>query len=192
VPYAAIADPYCYPGTTVLKNIPGLRDADALEQFEAISTAQRGEEPLPPGRLSVGHFRAIHRHLFQDVYRWAGRFRSVRISRGDSMFCYPENIELESARLFRKLKERDFLRGREQGQFAAECAHVLAELNAIHAFRDGNGRVQLAFVALLAARAGHPLNLAKLNPQEFLNAMIASFSGNERPLSAQIGELMAA
>jgi cell filamentation protein len=116
----------------------------------------------------------------------------VRISKGDSMFCFPENIKTQSARLFRELKERDFLRGREQPEFAAECAHFLAELNAIHAFRDGNGRVQLTFIALLAARAGHPLNLAQLRPQEFLDAMIASFGGDEEPLSAHIKELMAA
>jgi cell filamentation protein len=66
--YDAVADPYCYADTTVLKNIPGIWDAAALEAFEAISTAQRAEEPLPNGRLSVRHYRAVHRHLFQDVY----------------------------------------------------------------------------------------------------------------------------
>ena len=192
MPYAAVADPYCYPGTTVLKNVPKIRDADALERFEAISTAQRGEEPLPAGRLSVTHYQAIHRHLFQDVYRWAGRLRSVRISKDGSMFCYPENIEAQLVTLFRGLKGKHFLREREQDQFAVECAHFLAELNAIHAFRDGNGRTQLAFIALLAARAGHPLNLAWLRPHEFLEAMIASFGGDEKPLFVQIEGLLAA
>lgn len=42
--YDAVADPYCYPGTTVLKNIPGIRDQAALERFETISTAQRADE----------------------------------------------------------------------------------------------------------------------------------------------------
>ncbi|MGH6959170.1 MAG: hypothetical protein ACREE7_01675, partial [Dongiaceae bacterium] len=77
--YAAIADPYCYAGTTVLKNIPRLRGQAALERFETIATAKRAEEPLPTGALDVRHYRAIHRHLFHDVYRWAGKFRTVRI-----------------------------------------------------------------------------------------------------------------
>src|SRR5262245_28163996 len=98
--YEVTRDPYCYAGTTVLKNIPGLRDAVALERFEAIATAQRSDEPFPFGRLSVAHYRAIHRHLFQDVYEWAGQYRTVRISMGDSMFCYPEHIPAQMRALF--------------------------------------------------------------------------------------------
>ena len=72
--YGTFEDPYCYPGTSILRNLPGLRDSAALQQFEAIATAQRADEPLPNGRLGVAHYRAIHRHLFQDVYSWAGQF----------------------------------------------------------------------------------------------------------------------
>jgi cell filamentation protein len=68
--YDAIADPYCYGGTTVLKNVPDIRDQTALDEYEAAMTAQRADEPLPAGHLSVTHFRAIHHHLFQDVYAW--------------------------------------------------------------------------------------------------------------------------
>src|ERR1019366_6481621 len=84
----AIEDPYCYPGTTVLKNRAGHRTQRALTQFETAMSAQRADEPLPTGRLSVHHYQAIHRHLFQDVYSWAGTFRTVRISKDGSMFCY--------------------------------------------------------------------------------------------------------
>ena len=45
-------------------------------------TFARAAEPLPAGRVSVSHYRAIHRHLFQDVYSWAGRFRTVRLTKG--------------------------------------------------------------------------------------------------------------
>ena len=72
--YDAIVDPYCYPGTTVLRNVPNIRDQAELDEFEAAMTAQRADEPLPGGRLSVSHYRRIHHHLFQDVYFWAGRF----------------------------------------------------------------------------------------------------------------------
>ena len=66
--YDAVPDPYCYPGTKVLKNLKNIRTQRALSAFEAISTAQRADEPLPTGRLSATHYRAIHHHLFQDVY----------------------------------------------------------------------------------------------------------------------------
>ena len=81
---------------------------------------QRAEEPYPVGRLSINHFRAIHRHLFQDVYAWAGRFRTVRISKGGSMFCYPEHIRAETRRLFDQLKHRP-PQGRGEVLFPADA-----------------------------------------------------------------------
>jgi cell filamentation protein len=101
--YDAVSDPYCFPGTTVLKNRANLRTQAELDHFEEEATAQRSTEPLPRGRLSVRHYCAIHHHLFRDVYRWAGRFRSVRISKGGSAFCYPEYVVREMRALFSAL-----------------------------------------------------------------------------------------
>src|SRR5487761_1517779 len=149
--YDAVADPYCYEGTEVLRNIPGIRDQAALDAFEAVSTTQRSDEPLPTGRLSVRHYQAIHHHLFQDVYPWAGKFRTVRISKDASAFCYPENIRREMRKLFADLKRDNYLRGSSREQFAVRAAHFLASLNAIHPFREGNGRTQTIFLVLLAS-----------------------------------------
>jgi cell filamentation protein len=66
--YDAFDDPYCYKGTFVLKNKAGLRDAEVLEGFELEMSALRAEEPLPIGRLGPAHYRAVHRHLFQDAF----------------------------------------------------------------------------------------------------------------------------
>lgn len=188
--YETTDDPYCYPGTNILKNVPGLRDPIALDEFEAAASAQRSDEPLPAGRLSIRHYQAIHHHLFQDVYRWAGRFRTVRISKAGSPFCYPEYICSEMKTLFADLKVQRFLRGLSHSLFAASAAHFLGTLNAIHAFRDGNGRAQNAFLALLADQAAHPLALEELDPEAFVAAMISSFHGDERPLADQIRGLM--
>jgi cell filamentation protein len=190
--YDAAADPYCYPGTAVLKNIPDIRNQAALYEFEAAITAQRADEPLPAGRLGVAHYRAIHHHLFQDVYAWAGRFRTVRISKDGSAFCYPENIYREMKLLFKSLKDKHFLRDLPRERFATEAAKFLSTLNAIHPFREGNGRTQTTFLALLANRAGHPLNLDKLRPVAFLEAMIASFKGDDHPLERHVRLLIEA
>jgi cell filamentation protein len=128
--YSAFEDPYCYPGTRVLRNIPSLRTRSALERFEAIATAQRADEPLPTGRLGVAHYRAIHRHLFQDVYDWAGQFRTVALSKSSSVFCYPGYIPREMDRLFKRPAGNRFLKGLPLDRFLAESAHFLAELNA--------------------------------------------------------------
>jgi cell filamentation protein len=188
--YGAVHDPYCYPNTTVLKNIRNLRTLAALTRFETAATALRFGEPLPTGRLSVTHYCAIHRHLFQDVFGWAGRYRTVRISRQSSMFCYPENIDAEIKRLFKRLKNDKYLQGISKAEFAKKAALFLSDLNAMHAFRDGNGRTQLAFMAVLAAKAGHPLNFELLDPDAFLQAMIQSFQGNDALLVQQLSALM--
>lgn len=189
--YQADPDPYCYANSSVLKNKAGLTTQDALDEFETAMTFARAEEPLPVGRLSATHYRAIHQHLFQDVYVWAGKYRMVRLSKGDSAFCYPEYIAAEMKRVFAWLKDHRYLQELSTSGFAADAAHFLAELNAVHPFREGNGRTQLTFLALLADRAGHLLNLHKLNPKDTLAAMIESFKGNEKPLVALLRRLIA-
>ena len=188
--YDAGPDPYCYPGTTVLRNKLNLTDQAALDAFEADAVTQRGAEPLPAGRFTPTHLRAVHQHLFQDVYRWAGRYRTVRISKGGSMFCYPEHIPAQLRMLFVWLEDRDRFAKLDANDFAEQGAHFLSELNAIHAFREGNGRAQMAFFAMLADHAGHPLDLDRLEPEPFLAAMIAAFNGDERDLAVQIRMLL--
>lgn len=181
--YAAENDPYCYPGTSVLQNLLGIKDAATLEEVETELTTARADEPLPAGRLDVAHFRAIHHHLFQDLYGWAGETRTVRTSKGNSHFCYPENIDVQLGKLFSDLAAANYLADLSDGDFAIAAAEFLATLNFIHAFREGNGRAQLSFMLLVGETAGHVLHLERLDPAAMLDAMIASFNGNETPLS---------
>ena len=188
--YQAVSDPYCYKGTSVLKNRLGTRNQDVLDEFEAAFTARRFRSPLPQGSLTPTHYCSVHRHLFGDIYAWAGRFRITRISKGDSTFCYPENIPAQMRALFGALKVENCFSGLDQKDFSTRSAHFLAELNAIHAFREGNGRTQLAFFTLLADRAGHPVQQITLRPEAILDAMIASFKGDEAPLVRVIRTLI--
>lgn len=181
---------YCYPGTTVLKNKLDIRDGDELAAFEAEVSDTRADEAAPAGNLDFKHFKAIHRHLFQDVYDWAGEIRTVRMSKGGNMFCFPENIENQAKNLFTELKKDKFLAGLQTEMFAEKAAHFLSELNAIHAFREGNGRTQLSFFLLLAEQAGYSIELEQFDPGAFLEAMIISFNGDDGPLAKVIERLV--
>ncbi|WP_338666234.1 Fic family protein (plasmid) [Pararoseomonas sp. SCSIO 73927] len=189
--YAAVEDPYCWPGTTVLRNRARLQDQALLDAFELDMTTQRASEILPRGSLGTRHYLAIHRHLFGDVYTWAGKRRTVRISKEGSSFAYPEYIDREMERLFGWLRERRHLRGLPAVDFVRDAAHFLAELNAIHPFREGNGRTSLTFLALIAAQAGHPLHLERLKPEAILQATIESFHGSNEALIAVLTDLVA-
>src|SRR3954469_16942012 len=84
------SDPYLYPGTTVLKNLRGLKDPKALHAYEASSTYRRISELLDsplPGRFDTFHLKSIHKFIFQDVYTWAGRFRTVNLSKDGNLFA---------------------------------------------------------------------------------------------------------
>ncbi|WP_352652643.1 hypothetical protein [Mesorhizobium sp. M0659] len=80
--YAAEHDPLCYPGTTVLRNRLNIKDQARLDEFELALFLTRADEHIPAGRLDFEHYKAVHHHLFQDVYEWAGEVRAIRIGKG--------------------------------------------------------------------------------------------------------------
>ncbi|WFU07541.1 Fic family protein (plasmid) [Rhizobium sp. CB3171] len=188
--YTAETDPLCYPGTTVLRNKLGLTEQALLDEYELAVFLTRADEPFPAGHFDYSHYRALHRHLFQDVYDWAGEVRKIRIGKAGNWFCYPEYIDREMTRIFAELKAVRHLRGHSPKAFASQAAHVLAEINAVHPFREGNGRTQLSFLALLADNAGLPFHDDVLDRERVIGAMIESFSGDEQPLGHLILEIV--
>lgn len=186
--YDAFDDPYAYKGTNTLKNKLGLRDAARLEAFELEMTTLRAGEPLPRGNFNANHYCRVHRHLFQDVYGWAGKYRAVRTAKGGNPFCYSEYIDNEMTKLFAALPAT--LSADSSEAFIAEAARFLGELNAIHPFREGNGRSQLAFMAMLGEAAGFVLDFARVRRDSFMPAMIASYAGDLAPLSAELTFLL--
>lgn len=187
--YKGEQDPLCYEGTPVLRNLGDFRDQDRLDEFESAMFLLRSSQPWPAGELGVDYYRRLHRHLFQDVYAWAGEFRSVRIGKGGNWFCYPEYISGEMERLFAWAAQRQWFSEHAAPDFVADAARFLADLNAIHPFREGNGRTQLAFLSVLCDVNGLPFNDAALHPETVLQAMIASFVGRLDELSALIDEI---
>lgn len=185
--YDVTEDPLCYPGTSVLRNKANLTDQDELDQFEQLMFLTRSEEPLPEGALDYEHYRAIHHHFFQDVYTWAGQPRQVRTAKGVNWFCYPEYIDAEMNRIFRELGEENHLADTTDLQdFATRAAHYIAEINAVHPFREGNGRCQLTLLYILMQVAGLEMMEDNIDEDDFMDAMIASFAGDEGPLVTAI------
>lgn len=86
-------------------------------------------------------------------------------------------------RIFAELASQNHLEGLASETFSIKSAHVLAEINAVHPFREGNGRTQLSFLTLLAENSGLPFNPDVLERDRVIDAMIESFSGNEAPLA---------
>jgi len=182
-------DPYVYPGTTLLKNIPGIRDQETLDRFEADRVGQRSleliENPLS-GLFDVAHLQRIHRYLFQDVYEWAGHFRTVDIAKGNSYFAHVPYILSTLEALFEQLSEEHHLRGASQEAFARRGAEILGTLNAVHPFREGNGRTQREFVRELAHKNGYWVDWSKVSRDELYKASDVSFMRGENALFEEL------
>ena len=190
-PYAVEDDPACYPGSDVLRNIPDLRTYAELEIFEAEAVGRRSQQTLPKGNFDPKHYRAIHRHLFQDVYDWAGKDRDIRTAKGGNWFCFPEHIAAQMETAFAMLQGAEFQPGSDVDAFIAKTAEFLGELNAIHPFREGNGRAQLTFVRQLGFRSGHPFRSEAIEKDAFLYAMIESFHGRIDALIDELERMLA-
>jgi cell filamentation protein len=182
-------DVYCIPGTAVLKNKAGITDQDQLDEYEGDFTAIRllelTQSPVE-GSFDLAHLCKIHQYLFQDVYEWAGEVRSVDIIRGESRFCNVRHIQSYSNTVFSALAAEKYLVNLEPKVFANRLAHYLSEINAIHPFREGNGRVQRLFISQLAENAGYYLDYSALDQAELYPAMQESFLGNIKPLAGLI------
>jgi cell filamentation protein len=104
-------DPYVYPGTTILRNKPGIKDAAQLDAFERHVTTQRAAEGIPAGCFDLSHLQSIHRHLFQDVYDWAGQVRTVELSKGGDQFMFRHYIHTGIADIHRRIVKVDYFKG---------------------------------------------------------------------------------
>lgn len=184
-------DPYVYPDTDVLRNMRDIRNGDELEEFEAHLTFLRGLQlasDLIAGEYDLAHLQAFHRYLFAGLYEWAGELRTVVLAKTD-LFCLPEHIESYGTEIFGKLAEEDRLRGLDRELFIDRLAHYLGDVNALHPFRDGNGRAQRAFFAQLAADAGYRLDWQFVDPQRNTHVSMATMQGDEVPMRNLLDEI---
>lgn len=181
-------DPYLIPGTKVLRNKVGATDQTTLDYRERESVSQRIAEGTPSGDFDLAHAKAIHRHLFQDVYQWAGQVRTLEISKDGHQFQPRGYIETGMADVHRRVRKANYLRGMDVKGFGAKAGEIIGDVNYAHPFREGNGRTQLEYLRQLGERAGHPLDPGQLDRDRWIAASIASHSGNYGPMASAIEE----
>ena len=120
-------DPYTYPGTSVLRNLRGIRDTRILARYEAESTTRRIVELInvpAAGRFDIDHHKAIHKHVFQDVYSWAGEFRTVNISKGGQLFGAAAFVDPALRGILQQLPGENYLKALDAEAFAARAGFL--------------------------------------------------------------------
>jgi cell filamentation protein len=180
-------DPYLDPRSGVFRNRLGLTDraelAIAEKQFAAMRWIQLKRRRLP-GQYDLDHLRVFHWMIFQDVYPWAGQLRTVLIVKAGASFCLPHQIVDTAADIFGRLADDRYLRRREREHFLDGLTALLAEVNALHPFREGNGRAQRSFLSQLARDAGYRLGWEHVDRDANIDAARAAADGDLAPMRA--------
>lgn len=170
-------DYYCYEDSPVLKNKFGIKDEKLLDEaerkFTSFKTAKLIEDPIK-GELNFEYIKKIHKYLFDEIYDWAGEIRKTDISKGN-IFCQHELIEVNAEALMSELKSENYLINQDADTIARRLAYYLGDLNTIHPFREGNGRVQRLFIYELASRAGYFVDFDKISQKEMVEASDKTF-----------------
>lgn len=167
---------YCYPDTSVLINRLGIHDKDQLLTAEtsivAVRLYQLYQNPIK-GKFDYNHLCYIHYHIFQDLYDWAGTTRTVNIAKA-SLFCLVQFIPSYAESIFPNYFNDCMLAKDNPKKFIHIFTAHYADLNALHPFREGNGRSQREFAREICLKCGYAFNLRHTNHEEMLSASIES------------------
>ena len=187
--YTVSSDEGFEPGSNdeVLKNKLGIRSREEMEALEESELARAEMELIKlfdeNHQFTVEDICNVHDLWLDDVYLFAGKYRTVNIAKGDFNFAAANRIEYSMGVL-----EKDFLSKYTPCHYTDldELAHAIGvvhvELILIHPFREGNGRVARLLADLMSMQAGRPpLNYLSIdqnvNAQGFNNYILAIHAG---------------
>ena len=185
VPNYTLAD-----GVTV-KNKLGAQSRAELDRLAADPVRRRllqfarGEGP--EGGFDAAHLKAIHGHLFQDVYEWAGHTRDEKVtlsdgavasesemsSFGEREYLFGRLIPTALAELAETLRRADYFRGLPREDFALRLSNIVGDLISMHPFRKGNGLALGVFLSQLAKEAGQSFDFSVVSRERSRQVSIA-------------------
>ncbi len=169
-----------YDGTNCLINKFNIQNEDQLAKIEAsITLAKTAELERNPVRASFDfeHYKQIHKYLFEDLYEWAGKVRSIDISKKGTNFTSSENIETVATACFQRLKNHNYFKNIDFDNFIENIVDFYCSTNMLHPFREGNGRTQRIFIAQLIRYCGYDINFSEIDTDELMVATIHAANG---------------
>lgn len=170
----------CYKGTSCLINKFGITNEKQLSEIEAditLAKASKLEENPLDGNFDTEHYKSIHRYLFEDLYDWAGKFRTINISKKGTKFADAEDLDDLCNRLFGRLKSNNYFHNMDFENFVENIVDLYSSLNIIHPFREGNGRTERIFIAQLIRKNGYDINFSSIDSDFLMIATIQAAQG---------------
>lgn len=185
-------DPYLQFNSTCLINCLGIQDTGQLNKAEqdvvSINTAELILKPVQ-GDFDLAHLSAIHKKLFSDIYPWAGSIRVTEISKSAQLFLPYKLIDSTAKVVFSELRTDFLLQNLPQLDFIERASYYLGKINAMHAFREGNGRAQRVFLDQLAELSGYAFEWSAISGEQMAQACLAARQAKPdyRPLGKLLG-----
>ena len=173
----AFVDPYLDPETGILRNKVGARTQSELRKIEGdiIFATEISSIQSIPRTNDINELIEIHRVLFDKVYDWAGKIRTVDLKKGsDSYFLVRTQIETGANYVFGELAKERYLVNLPLEAFADRLAYFYEQLNFVHPFREGNGRTQRIYWSRVARDAGYNIDWDKVIGHELDKATLAA------------------
>ncbi len=150
-----------------LENKLGIKSSAELAREEERISKKKAVELFENGmleKLEAGKFQTlceIHKYLFDDIYDFAGKIRTVNISKGN--FRFAPLMYLEAA-----IENVDKM---PQNTFD-EIVEKYVEMNIVHPFREGNGRsMRIWLDMMLKKQIGQVVDWSKIEKEDYLMAM---------------------
>jgi len=184
---------YTDPKTGLLRNKENIDNNQLLLVFESLKCSERLEEltKTPIAIKGSTSLFVIHKYIFQDVYEWAGKKRTVEISKGGRQFFPISRFDTALSYIDKLVAEYRSIDRNDKKKNAQKLAEILDNVNYLHPFREGNGRTQREFLRTLAVEKGYILNL---NPPDnadvYERYMSGTIEGDVDKLAELIEELL--
>jgi cell filamentation protein len=181
-----------YPHTSCLVNFFSIKERPKLRKIEAQFANVRSAEILledPKKTFDFAYLKSIHERLFGDLYPSSGQIRTTTAAKR-TVFSNPEFIETASEDIFSRLRKDLYLKNLEREDFINDLAFYMGEVEALHPFRDGNGRSARLFFYQLILNAGYELDWSQVDPDRLLEADISAIDGDYQLLIDVLEEVI--
>ncbi|MDR0953818.1 MAG: Fic family protein [Rikenellaceae bacterium] len=193
--YSYVDPDYTYtdPKTGVMRNLAGITDHDTLVLVESGAFTKRIKElrAKPLKIKNAETLLTIHKHLFQDVYEWAGKVRTVEISKSGHAFISLGYFHRAFPFIDTMIADYRTIDKNDKPALAQKLAEILDHINYLHPFREGNGRTQREFLRLLALEKGLDLDLNPPdNAEVYERYMSGTINGDVKLLAELIRDVI--
>ena len=176
--YQLDSSPIYIDGTDIPNNKLELQDSDLIHEIENNLLKEAYQTFLSKinntTKFNEIFFINLHKKTFESLYNFAGVYRDVNMTKGDSQFCLAQYLDNESKRIFQELENDNYLKNcKDKKEFVNKLTYYQSELIALHPFYELNGRITRMFFYMIVIFNGYkPIDYSTITPKQYIDCAI--------------------